>query len=304
MDIIHDIYKRVYKYIFDPQIFNNPSRLDITTLSYNDKLSFNNFKTDPEEFNKMIFALNNIPDKIFDLLFQNNNDICPKFYKLVFIMDPKLNTYVNTFSNLYDLKEYIDNQYTRYIYIKVDIIDKTLKINHVNCIIIDKLEKYILVFEPKYKLMIDINKINDIFTQYIDINEYKLLTPTNIGYNSLNRLQRNDCFCQTYIVFIFYLIIENSHITYPDFSKLFNTVITTENIGYFIWYIYQKFVDSDLEINDIPILWHYPSNNFKSLLNSIILSTQNTINHSDYEDTLIESMDEDEDILIINYKNN
>ena len=299
-EIMRDLYSKMYRYLFDPLTFNNPSELDINALSDNQKQDLDNFKDDPGEFNKMIFALNNIPDKVFDLLFCDHDNICPKFYKIIFKKDVKLDAFVTTFNNL---DADIGNTNIRYVYIRVDIIDKYKKINHVNCVIIDRVEEYILVFEPKCKLVIDTQDINDILKHYIDTSEYKLLTPSDIGYNSINKLQKNDCFCQTYIVFVFYLIVENPGINYADFSKLFNTIITTDNIGYFVYHIYKKYTDSDLEIGDVPILWQYPTNGFKTLLNSIILSTKNIYdNDYDNDNIIIEEDDEDDDLVIISAK--
>ncbi len=299
-DIMWSLYGKLYKYLFDSITFNNSSGLDINTLSDDQRVDLDNFKDNPIEFNKMIFALNNIPDKVFDLLFCDHDNICPKFYKIIFKKDMKLDTFVTTFNNL---DEYIDNE--RYVYIRVDIIDKSKKINHVNCIIIDRAEKYILIFEPKCKLVIDIKDIDNILKHYIDTSEYKLLTPSDIGYNSMNKLQKTDCFCQTYIIFVFYLIVENPGVNYEDFSKLFNTVITTDNIGYFVYHIYKKYIESDLEINDVPILWQYPTNDFRTLLNSIILSAKSSYDNNDNynaDDIIIEEDDEDDDLLIISAK--
>lgn len=301
VDIIWNFYGKMYRYLFDSLTFNNPSWLDINTLSDDQKEDLDNFKDNSIEFNKMIFALNNIPDKVFDLLFCDYDNICPKFYKIIFKKDLKLNTFVTTFNNL---DEYINNDNMRYVYIRVDIIDKSKKINHVNCIIIDRINKYILIFEPKCKLVIDVKDIDNILKHYIDTKEYKLLTPSDIGYNSINKLQKNDCFCQTYIVFVFYLIVENPGVNHEDFSKLFNTVITTDNIGYFVYHIYKKYIESDLEINDVPILWQYPTSDFRTLLNSIILSTKSSYDNEDYnlDELVIAEDEEDDDLLIISAK--
>lgn len=286
IDIIYRACNRLYNLLFANVTFNNPSGQVVS------REDLENFKHMPEEFNKIIFALNNIPDKVFEMLFQDYRAICPKFYKLVF------KTNDNTYNNLDDIDKYMDDESIRYIYIRVDIIDNSKKINHVNCIIIDKIEKYILYFEPKYELVIDTEMVTKILESYIDIGEYKFLLPFDIGYNSFNKLQKNDCFCQTYVIFIFYLIVENPEIKYSEFNKLFNSVITNENIGYFLYFIYQKYKESNLEINDVPVLWQYPVDDFRKLINAIRLSIHNNNYDGNYNmDNII--MEEEDDMVII-----
>ena len=110
--------------------------------------------------------------------------------------------------------------------------------NHVNCIVIDKDRKYILYFEPVAVVRVNASKIFNILCNTCnELKEYDALLPSDIGYTFYNRLQRYDNFWQTYILYIYFLIIENTDVKPKDFSSLFNTVITSKNIDYFIYFI-------------------------------------------------------------------
>lgn len=197
---------------------------------------FENFINNTEEYNKVIYALNNIPGTIYSLLLGDNVDVCQKYFQIYFKKGAR--KYQLTYNNLQNLDEYLDDGNIRYIYIRVALLDKN--IHHVNCIIIDKLRRYILYFEPKVILKVDMEDIHDLF-KYYNLLGYRYITPTDIGYNFINRLQYFDHFCQTYILFVFMIIIGcDNCINYKKFSKIFTDNITVETIGNFLFIIYQK----------------------------------------------------------------
>lgn len=228
---------------------------------------FNKFKNN-NEINKIIFALNNLPDNIHKLLFNNFSNVCQKYY---FIAIKLNNNQISEMShNLEDINIYLQNNEINFIYIRLNIIISS-KINHVNCVIIDKKQKYILFFEPKCSFLFNISnfiiKLNDI----IDFSDFNNIFPVDLGYNSFNCLQKYDAFCQTYVLFIYLLIITNENIPYKNFHNMFNSIITYENMGYFLFNIGKLLKLNKYEICDQSELWCYPTNKTKNFFNLINL---------------------------------
>lgn len=227
---------------------------------------FNNFKGSDIELNKTIFALNNIPDIIHKILFTDYY-ICEKYYYITLKLNPS--KIIDVYHNLIDINDSFLDDKIKYIYIRVNVITKTSYKNmqHVNCIIIDKNNKHILFFEPKLTFMYDVSVLTSLIDNCMDTSTYKKLFPQDIGYNILNQLQRYDTYCQTYVIFIFSLIIHNQAIEYKDYHQMFNKSITTKNIGYYLFNIYRKLREYNYEICIQPLIWNYPdsTNIFKTL---------------------------------------
>lgn len=255
--------------------------------------NFRNFKDNEQELNKVIFFLNNMPDKVHSIIFNNYTNVCPTYYDITILLDQK-NNICNLMHNLEDIDKYLEDQGIRYIYIRINILGE-VKMNHVNCIIIDKQEKYLLLFEPKFNLYYDVrvlfNFIDGIFYGY----HYKKISAADLGYHNFNRLQSYDRFCQTYVIFVYLLIILNPHVKYKNYKTMFNNIITKENLGYLLFTIYQLLHQNNYTINEQPLIWSYPTNTFRNLIKLFKFDFLNIYS----SDHLNLYEDEDDDVVII-----
>ena len=80
------LYYITYLYYTIKNYFNNNNinieyNLPFNIKTIKENKNFIKFKDDDGEINKVIFALNNLPDKIHELLFGNTKKICEKYYK-------------------------------------------------------------------------------------------------------------------------------------------------------------------------------------------------------------------------------
>lgn len=287
-----------------------------TTVKYNlpfdineieNDIEFNVFKHNDKEVNKVIFALNNLPENVHVVLFKNDNTICNKFYYITIKIKNK--EIDELFHNIDTINDSFENNNIRYILIRINIIDNTNNImNHVNSIIIDKSDKYILFFEPKVTFIYDIEKftkiVDDIFINIVDIQSYKKLYPETIGYNSFNKLQNYDAFCQTYILFTYIMVTLNETVKPENFSLMFNATITSKNLGYLLFHINKLLKNNNLDICDQAPIWSFPTNKTKNMLNLLHLFfnkseslTNKIIDEEINKLSIIE--DEEEDIIII-----
>lgn len=276
-----DIIKKQFG---DNSVYMLPFDVNIS----NDTL-FDDFKNNDIEVNKIIFALNNVPDIIHQLLFTENY-ICNQYYFITLKMNPS--KIINVHHNLSNITNDLIDDKIRYIYIRINIITDT-QMHHVNCIVIDKKNKYILLFEPQVSFVYDPNIILSLLDAFIELKSYKTIFPSDVGYNMFNKLQRYDTYCQTYVLFIFVLIVYNQHIHYKDFSKLFNTNITTETIGYFLFYIYKILKNSNCSICTQPVLWNYPCN-INNIIKTIDLYFNKNINKNNIDVQNITVIDQDD----------
>jgi hypothetical protein len=113
------------------------------------------------------------------------------------------------------------------------------------------------------------------FTENKKLANYKYLIPNDIGYNSFNKLQKMDYFCQTYIMTIFLLIVNNNHINYTDFSNLFNNSINFHNMELF-WYNCHKILKKGgYDFDGVPPKWTYPTNSIADVFNFIRINFLN-----------------------------
>jgi len=127
-------------------VYNLP--FDILEIENDD--NFKKFKNSDACINKLIFALNNLPDILHRLIFKNSNVSDELFQINIKNSDNQIFEMCNTLDNI---NNFIINNKLRYIYIRINILKNQKKgMNHVNCIIIDKYLKYILFFEPKVNL--------------------------------------------------------------------------------------------------------------------------------------------------------
>ena len=259
------------------------------------------YKTDDIALNKVMFALNNIPDIIHSLLFNNDTTVCQKYFSITIKL--KNSKIIDLYDNLdnneaYDINSMMDNDDIRYIYIRLNIlINLPSKMHHVNCIIIDKKNKHVLFFEPRNNLLFDINDLSIRIKDKIDISHYTKLTPSDIGYNVFNKLQQYDAFCQTYVLFAYLLIINNKDIHYTNYSTMFNSIINPQNIGYFYYHINNLLKINNYNICDQPVVWKYPTNIF-----NIMYPFRNNNNNIEINDELEMNdivINEEDEFLIV-----
>lgn len=253
------LYRIIINYWYKAPILN----YQLPFAIIDDDPEFIKFKTDDVELNKIIFALNNIPDIVHGLLFnkKDNSDVCQKYFSITIKLENS--KIAELYHNLDNINEFLANDNIRFIYIRLNILtNSTGKMHHVNCIIIDKKSKYVLFFEPRNSLLFDVNELIDKIKDKIDIDPYTKLIPSDIGYNMFNKLQQYDAFCQTYVLFAYILVINNKDIQYTNYSTMFNSVITSQNIGHFYYHINKLLKINNYNICDQPIVWKFPTNIF------------------------------------------
>ena len=258
---------------------------------------FNIFKNNDKDLNKVIFALNNLPENVHTILFKNNIKISNKFFYVT--LKTQNQNIIEIFHNINDANDQMNNDDVQYILIRINIIDiMNNKMNHVNSIIIDKHNKYILFFEPKVTFTYNINDLTKIIDEILNVQTYTKIYPENIGYNSYNKMQQYDAFCQSYILFVFIIITLNENVKPENFSLMFNTTITTQNLGYLLFYINRLLKNDGMDICDQDEIWSFPTNTTKNLLNLMHLFFNNKDEISKYEiNKLI--LTEEDDITII-----
>lgn len=283
------LYDTIKYYFFNDNKYHLP--FDINEIINNDH--FKEFQSN-NDINKVIFALNNIPDVTQKILFKNNINIANQYlYLTIKMSNGSIDSIVH---NLDNINEYMDDNAIRYVYIRINIINIGNTMNHVNCIIIDKNKKYILLFEPKIIFQYDSKIIFELLHQTFDTQEYRKILPNDIGYNYCNRLQWYDTFCQTYIIFVFFLIILNDNVNPENFSVLFNSIITHKNMGYFLFHAYNLLIENNISICEQNNIWDYPTNNAKNLLNAAKLFLSNDKNEENNFDDIV--IKENDDLVI------
>ena len=259
---------------------------------------FNKFKNDDKDLNKVIFALNNLPENIHTILFNNNKEISNKFFYITLKL--KNENIIDVFHNLNDINDQIINDDVKYILIRINIIDTlNTKMDHVNSIVIDKHNKYMLFFEPKVTFAYNINDLTKLCDELINVPSYAKFYPKDIGYNTYNKLQHYDAFCQSYILFVFIMITLNGNIKSENFSLMFNTTITTKNLGYFLFYINTLIKFNKIDICDQNEIWSFPTNTTKNLLNLMHLFFSNNKDEISQDEINKLVLTEEDDITII-----
>ncbi len=124
--------------------------------------------------------------------------------------------------------------------------------NHVNCIIIDKHRKFILYFEPTVLIRYDLDQIKfTLCSANAILYNFAFLIPEDIGYSVFNCLQKFDNYCQTYVLYVYCLLLENREIDPDNFRKLFNGIITSTNRDYFIYFINRLLQDKGINLDNL-----------------------------------------------------
>jgi len=295
--MISYLYHAIKSYFYKDSCYNLPFNPDNIKNDH----AFEEFKKGDIEINKIIFALNNIPDIIHSQIFKEPY-VCKKYYFITLKLNPS--KIIDVFHNLDDINDYFIDDNVQYIYIRINIISKSLNnanMHHVNCIVIDKLKKYVLFFEPRLTFMFDTDVLISLVDTFMDLSSYDKIFPPDIGYNLLNKLQRYDTYCQTYVIFVFALIINNQHIPYKDYYKLFNKNITTANVGYFLFHIYRILKEYNYDICIQPLIWNYPGDNITSIFKilNLYLNKNNDTNDTELNNITIDDQSDDSDFTIV-----
>ncbi|MCJ7637187.1 MAG: hypothetical protein MUO21_06820 [Nitrososphaeraceae archaeon] len=218
-----------------------------------------------ENINKTIFALNNMPEIVHHLLFENNTKIAFNYYFVRLDLEKSLIQ-----SNLELLNHDIENQDIEYIFIRLNLINEHSYFNHVNGIYINKNKKYILIFEPKLELSFDAESLETFLVNEISINTYKFIYAKDLGYDIYHRIQNYDLFCQTYVIFAFLLIVVNDDtVNYDEYGNMFQSIINSKNVGYLLYYVDTLLQKNNYEICDQPELWALPTNKLEGIKNII-----------------------------------
>ena len=304
------LYNTIKQYFnYNNNIINNDTKnynIPFKTKEVDTDENFILFKNNDMELNKLMFALNNLPDKIHNMLFSDNKEICHEYFYITIKIKNK--NIIDVQHNLDNTNNYLDDNNIRYIFIKVNTINTSQNIiQHVNCIIIDKIQKYILFFEPKFEFSYDINEFSKIIDELIVLDGYSKIFPQDIGYNYYDRLQSYDAFCQSYILFVFILITNNKSINTSDYSLMFNEIITYENLGYMLFNIYMLLKQSKYEICEQKLIWSFPTKKTQNICNIVHLflnnythkQQSNNYNKSEFE----LEIEMDDDFVVVNIQN-
>lgn len=216
----------------------------------NNKDSYEDFTRSNEEVNKALFVLNNNLHYIMKKLFEKNSNVSKYYHQMSYSAESgnvlKLNFEyddINTYLSKFKLD--INDPNIRYVFVKVNLFNNTLLpfMNHVNCIIVDKEKKHIMFFEPKYHLQLNaFQEIEERLKPYIDnFDDYVILLPESIGYTPFNRLQKFDAYCQSYILYIYVLLVQNE-VSHEEYAEMFNSTISSTNLQYFLFYIHHDII--------------------------------------------------------------
>ena len=243
------------------------------------------------EVNKTLFALNNMPEIVYQLIFKDMINVSPNYYYIR--MDDQ-----NINHNLETLKDDMLNDNIQYIFIRLNIIQHL--ISHVNGIIINKNQNYVLIYEPKVVMIYDPIYIEEFLKLKGDFSNYKFILAQDIGYTCYNRMQNYDLFCQTYVLFVFILITLNDNINYVKYRKMFNTIINYNNLGYFLYYINTLLTKNNYTICNQQEIWAYPTHKFKNISNIINFFFYNK--KEELEENDIDIIEEN-DMFIIDFYN-
>ena len=256
---------------------------------------FQAFKKDNLSINRVIFAMNNIPDIIHELLFKQ------KYYHITLKLQlgqPELT------HNLDGIHEDFENEEISHIYIRINIIIHDNPMHHVNCVVIDRSKQFILLFEPQVEFKYNVIMIYELLNKYINMDYYRILLPIDIGYTNDNKLQGYDAYCQSYVILAYMLLIINKNVSPSDYSKMFNTVITLKNIGYLLYYVHLVLINNKYNIGSPQEIWTFPTNKLETIVNIITYYYNNSGkplgNVGTPHNYIIKNDDEDDSIIVVN----
>ena len=246
-NIIYSLLHKIYSKMSNNNTYNN-------FYGYDDIISQDVDKFRKTSVNKVIYVLNNLPSKIFSLIFDRYKHVSNEYFQIT--MSKINNKYVVTHQQLIGFGNVMNDSDVRYLYIRINLVNKKGKynMNHVNCIVIDKEMRYILYFEPTCYVQINVKYLANLLFEITPVlSDYTILLPKDLGYSYINRLQYFDNYCQTYILYIFCLILENPHIDTNKYSELFNSIITEQNVLRFLQYIDGLLTNNGMDVSNLSV---------------------------------------------------
>src|SRR3990172_3238792 len=102
LQYIASLYYAFKRYLYTPPSYQLP----YDTVKLKQDEGFRQFKTNGD-VNKVIFALNNLPEVVHRLLFEGNNRVAPKYFHLT--MKFNGGELLEVFHNLDALKDYLES---------------------------------------------------------------------------------------------------------------------------------------------------------------------------------------------------
>jgi len=271
----------------DSGIYENQNYIDpVNFFDDYDFIEYEEFKKDDCKVGKVIYCLNNFPKMIHDTMIKtlscaNYNNMSETFYSISVYNKNNIISY--NFENFYNNNENfisdLCNMNVRFIMIRIE--ERNSMLGHVTAIIIDKKKSYLLFFDPKNNIKYDIQQFNFIIDIINTVTEkkYKILTSWDIGYSQGTRLQGINFYCQTYILYVYLIVVCNINVCYTDFKNMFNSLITTKTITLLLYFLYRSIEKNPTVIN---IAYEFPciSNTFMNIYNSISFIVRNNIKHN------------------------
>jgi len=238
---------------------------------------FEMFKNNNLQSGKVFYCLNNFPNTVYEMIYNvlcysNYNTMSKNYYSC--IIKKIGNRYDYNFKQLYNnISDFIGDLIDDNIrFITIRICELGNIIGHVMSIIIDKQKKYILFFDPKNDIkfsldqfMFVINTVNAATS-----SDYQILLPYDIGYNKGKRLQGINMYCQTYILYVYALIICNHNIPYKNFKVMFTSIINNKSVSLFLFLLY-KVISCNKNFDNIEFDLPCISNPVINIFNSLSL---------------------------------
>jgi hypothetical protein len=241
-----------------------------------DKAELQAFKRDDKKVGRVIGSLSIYPELIYPIII--NSIDYPHVSNNAFTININKNNkgtrYKSDMSNIKtNMEKFVDDLYNDDVrYVMIRLVEGGVFIDHASCIIIDKIQKYILFFDSKNNAAYDpslFKFVIDIVNGSSDNKIYRIVYSGDTGYDNNSSLQGYNHYCQTYILYILMLIANNPDVEYGQFKQLFEEKITTKKLGHFLFAIYKKIKNND-SIKNLEYNARYPSGTIINFINSVV----------------------------------
>lgn len=247
-DIVFSIYNKLFIRPFYKSTYNSFADKEVIDIITTDP-QFEIYKQDNIKIKNTLFALNSLPEVVHKTIFKENESVCSKYFQMYYGLNDK-NEFYKKYDNLETLEDYLRDDNLRYYYVRVNLVESKKNTDHANLVMIDKLKKYIMYFEPQFEMRLSLESVSIEFSKYEQLNDFEILIPKDIGYSHFNKLQRFDNYCQTYVLYAFCLVVNNPKVDYKDYSDMFNSVIIKNNgISSFLFYIFNLLAYAGVNLN-------------------------------------------------------
>lgn len=244
-----------------------------------DKEELRNFKHDGKKVGQVIGSLSIYPNLIYPIVLNELDfpHVSNNVYSINIKPTKKNFGYKLDLSNIKaNMENLVSDLYDDDVrFIMIRLIEGGAFIDHVSCIIVDKIKKYILFFDSKNNIQYDVGKfsfvidiINNANRKVGDVLQYQVLLPKDIGYGNYTSLQGYNHYCQTYILYILMLVANNPDIEFRHLKQLFDAKITTKKLGLFLFGIHKKIKNNE-SLKNFEYQSVYPSNTIINFINSV-----------------------------------